>query len=181
MMYLLLSVLVVCAIGVMVPSALAQSYIPTVLILDPIPSSIYTGHVVTFTGGLISNGQPLANEIVYIYEDDPWKPDQLIGYGKTNSNGQFSISWKVTKGLVETDFDIYAHFDGSNQYASTQTPRQEMSVYRYLSGIQLNQIPSSVAFGEQVIFSGRVTLEKGSLRDLLSMLWMKILIQEMIF
>ncbi|SVD16505.1 uncharacterized protein METZ01_LOCUS369359, partial [marine metagenome] len=163
MRYLLLSVLVVCVIGFFViPQAFAQSYIPTVLILDPIPSSIYTGHVVTFTGGLISNGQPLANEIVYIYEDDRFKPDQLIGYGKTNSNGQFSISWKVTKGLVETDFDIYAHFDGSNQYASTQTPRQEMSVYRYLSGIQLNQIPSSVAFGEQVIFSGRVTLEKGS-------------------
>ena len=78
MRYLLLSVLVVCMIGVMIPSALAQSYIPTVLILDPIPSSIYTGHVVTFTGGLISNGQPLANEIVYIYEDDRFCTDSLF-------------------------------------------------------------------------------------------------------
>ena len=54
---LLLSVLAVTMIGVMVPSAFGQTY-PT-LVLDEIPSAVYAGQSITFTGKLSFQNQPI--------------------------------------------------------------------------------------------------------------------------
>jgi hypothetical protein len=133
----------------------------THLILNKIPSSVHAGQTVTFTGQLTTNGQPLSNAPIYIKEDDPG-PDQFIGNGKTNSNGQFSIKWQVTAGLVELDFDVYAVFEGSNLYDRARTANQQMTVTKYWSDISLYSSHTTVKAGEEVIFSGTVKLEKGN-------------------
>ena len=134
----------------------------TELVLNQIPVAVYSTQSVTFSGQLTSNGQPVANALIYIKEDDPLLPDQLIANGKTNSNGVFSISWRVTPGLVEIDFDIYAVFEGDDLYIRAITTTQQMKVEKYWSEVTLHSFPQTVNFGEEVIFSGTVKLEKGS-------------------
>ena len=147
-------------IGLMIPSAFGQTY-PT-LVLDEIPSAVYAGQSVTFTGKLSFQNQPIGNVIVYIYENDPFIPDQKIGSATTNSNGEFSIPWKVTAGLVETDFDIYAYFDGDDSFSSIQTADQQMTITKYWVDVTLDPFPQVIDIGENVIFSGRVQVENGN-------------------
>ena len=131
---------------------------PTTLRLDQIPSQVRSGDSLTFTGKLTSQGKAVSGALVYIYEDDPFKADQRIGFTRTNSNGEFSIPWKVTAGLVEIDFDIYATFNGDDSYAYARTPNQEMSVTKYGTSIKLDPFPQQAQIGETIIFSGQVTI-----------------------
>ena len=140
----------------------ASGKLSTKLLLNNIPSSIYTGNVITFTGKLTSDGIPLSGKLIQIKEDDPFLVDQRLGYGRTNSNGEFFIDWNITPGLVETDFDVHATFDGDDLYNIARTANQEMSVVRLWSSITLDSIPQNVDVGGQVTFSGNVQLEKGS-------------------
>jgi len=135
---------------------------PTTLRLDQIPSAVRSGDSVTFTGQLTSNGQAISGALVYIYEDDPFKADQQIGFALTNSRGEFSIPWKVTAGLVEIDFDIYATFNGDTSFEYARTSNQEMSVTKYQTSISLDTFPQQAQIGETIIFSGQVQLERGS-------------------
>jgi len=135
---------------------------PTTLRLDQIPSQVRSGDSLTFTGKLTSQGKAVSGALVYIYEDDPFKADQRIGFTRTNSNGEFSIPWKVTAGLVEIDFDIYATFNGDDSYAYARTPNQEMSVTKYGTSIKLDPFPQQAQIGETILFSGQVKIEKGN-------------------
>jgi hypothetical protein len=135
---------------------------PTTLRLDQIPSTVRSGDSVTFTGKLTSQGKAISGALVYIYEDDPFKADQQIGFALTNSNGEFYIPWKVTAGLVEIDFDIYATFNGDTSFAYARTSNQEMSVTKYQTSISLDTFPQQAKIGETIIFSGQVQLEQGS-------------------
>ena len=136
-----------------------SSYAQTSIYLDPIPSSIYAGQSVTFTGRLESNGRDLESKAVKIFEDDPLLPDQRLGIGWTDSNGRFSIPWTASAGLVETDFDVYAVFDGDSAYLRARTHNQEMSVIKYGGFITLNSIPSSARTGDIITFSGTLNLD----------------------
>jgi hypothetical protein len=135
---------------------------PASITLDRIPSSIYAGQSVTFTGKLTSNGQPLKNALVKIMEDDPFSPDQRLGIERTDSNGKFSVTWKVSAGTVETDFDVYAVFDGDSSYKRARSYNQEMSVLKYGGLITLNSFPSSAKVGDTITFSGNLDLNQGS-------------------
>ena len=55
---------------------------------------------------------PLSGKIIWICEDDPFIPDECLASGMTNYDGSFSIEWTAMVDIVETDFDIYAEFDG---------------------------------------------------------------------
>ncbi|MHA7734251.1 hypothetical protein [Nitrosopumilus sp. S6] len=143
-------------------SGSTSTYYPTSITLDRIPSSIYAGQSVTFTGKLTSNGEPLRNTLVKIMEDDPLSPDQRLGYGRTDSSGKFSIPWKVSAGVVETDFDVYAVFDGDSSYKRARSYNQEMSVLKYGGSITLNPFPSSATVGDVITFSGNLDLNQGS-------------------
>jgi hypothetical protein len=138
-----------------------QSNYPTEITLDRIPSSIHAGQTITFTGKLTSNGQPV-NGLVKIMEDDPASSDQRIGIERTDSNGRFSIVWTVSAGLVETDFDIYAVFDGDSLHKRARSYNQEMSVLKYGGAITLNSFPTSAEIGETITFSGNLDLNQGS-------------------
>jgi len=145
------------------PETTQSKYQRTQVTLDRIPSKIYAGQSVTFTGQLTSNGNPINDGLVFIYEDDPFKPDQQIGYARTDSNGNYSITWKVEGGLVEIDFDIYAYFEpDDNKYKNSQSDRQILTVLRYGGSLTLDPIPQSADIGEVVNFSGTLKLNKGS-------------------
>lgn len=143
-------------------SVYVSSYYSTHVILDRIPSSVYAGDSVTFTGKVTANGQPLRNAYVKILEDDPLKSDQRLGAGRTDSDGRFSITWKVTAGLVEDDFDVYAVFDGHSAYKRDRTPNQVMTVLKYDGFITLNEFPTRVRAGDVVTFSGTLSLDSHS-------------------
>ena len=134
----------------------------TSLVLDPPPLSAYVGDEVEFTGRLTAGGHPVTGASVEIKEDDPFLPDQQLGSGLTDAGGEFSVTWAVSAGLVETDFDIYAEFDGSAAYGKSQTQRYEMSVLKYGGDIRLDALPRSITEGDMVLFSGSLELEMHS-------------------
>ena len=138
--------------------ASAPAY-PTSLALDALPRRAYVGDAVSFTGRLQYGDQPLEGALVKIKEDDPLKPDQLLGSGRTGPDGRFAVQWTASAGLVETDFDVYADFGGASGYAKSQTARQKMAVLKYGGDIRLDPFPRSVAEGDSVIFSGTLALE----------------------
>ena len=85
-----------------------------------------------------------------------------MGSGRTNSNGEFSITWKTSAGLVETDFDVYAVFDGNSAYDRARSYNQETSVLKHGGSITLNSFPNSANIGDVVQFSGKLNLDQHS-------------------
>lgn len=144
------------------PTQKYPNYYETRIILDPIQSSIYAGESIRLTGTLNSNSKPVPNAVVKIMEDDPLSSDQLLSSGRTDSKGRFAISWQVSKGYFETDFDIYATFDGDSNYLSARSQNQILSVLRHAGSIILNSIPRSANIGDIIIFSGTLQLSQGS-------------------
>ena len=130
----------------------------TQLTLDPV-SGASAGDIVVFTGRLTADGQPLSGAPVSIYEDDPLSPDQRLGSGTTDSEGGFSIEWRVTAGLLETDFDIYAKFDGDAVYEGSRTENQTAAITKISGRITLDPIPDDARVGETVTFSGTLRLD----------------------
>ena len=140
------------------PSAYAQTY-GTVVTLDPLPSWVYAGDAVAFSGTLTSGGYALPGRTVLICEDDPFIPDECLASATTGSDGRFGVWWTAEAGTLEIDFDIYAEFRGDGTYGRDQTPRYTMGVYKYGGSIVLDPIPASAAFGEVVALSGTLTLD----------------------
>ena len=126
-----------------------------------IPSSVYAGTQVSFSGQLTSNGQPLGGKFVMIYDDDPG-PDDVLGYGWTNHNGYFSIPWIAEQGLVEVELEIYAVFNGDGDYERDRSANQEMSVVLHSGSITLDPLPPSAKVGQLITFSGTLSLDHGS-------------------
>ena len=133
--------------------------VSTRITLDRIPSSVYAGDTVTFTGKVTSNGQAISNAIVYIKEDDPG-PDQRLTMVRTDSNGKFKSVWKVTAGLFEKDFDVYAVFEGNSSYKRDRSHNQTMTVLKHGGSIVLDSFPSSAKIGDMITFSGKLEFTK---------------------
>ncbi|MDA7953664.1 MAG: hypothetical protein MPJ05_07635 [Nitrosopumilus sp.] len=127
--------------------------------LDAPPSSVRAGDIVTFTGRAEAGRAPLAGAWIEIREDDPFLPDQLLASGHTGSNGRFAITWDVTAGLVEKDFDVYAELLEGAGHAKSQTPRYTVEVTKYGGSLALDPLPASARIGEPVEFSGALSLE----------------------
>ena len=124
-----------------------------------IPSSIYVGETITFTGKLETNGRSLPNALIKLYDDDPLSPDDKLASGYTDSSGRFTIAWEATQGLLEKDFDIYAVFDGNSNYKRDRSPNQEITILKYSSSITLDPLPASARLGERITFSGTLNLD----------------------
>ena len=154
---ILLKILVVTAILAITPLLSQEAFADTSLTLDPIPSRAYEGERVTFTGVLYADGSPLANKIVYIKEDDPG-PDEVLASGRTDQNGRFSIDWRVYTATFETEFEIYAIFEGYRNYEKDRTRNQEMDVFeRRGTTVTLYKIPERVYVGDTVTFTGTLS------------------------
>lgn len=70
-------------------------YYPTKLTLDSIPSYVYPGQKITFSGKLTTNGQPLQNAQIEIKDEDFADFDDTLVIATTDSKGRFSKSWTV--------------------------------------------------------------------------------------
>ena len=149
------------------PKSTTPTYYTTSIKLDAIPQSAYDGDQVKFTGKLTSGKYDIPGATVRIKEAD-LGPDETLAYGTTDSNGRFSIPWTVKLASFETDFEIYATFEGSINYEKSKTGQQTMSVYErqiltpsptvYPSTITLDRIPSLARPGDTVVFTGKLTV-----------------------
>ncbi len=135
---------------------------PTTIKLYRIPLSINAGDSVTFTGELTSNGWPVKNALIKIKEDDPALPDEILGYGRTNSDGIFSISRSVGAADLEKSFDVYAVFDGSKSYYKDRSINQIMKVSKQGGSIKLDPLQYSAKVGEVITFSGTLYFDNHS-------------------
>ena len=153
--------LTAASVAVLAALAFAPAYgLSSTLVLDPIPDQAHTGDKIAFTGTLTGGGQALPGRAVWICEDDPLWPDECFAIGTTDGAGQFHIEWTVRDSAVETDFDIYAKFNGDSRYDSDQTSRQEMSVHELRGGrLTLDPVQDSAWFGEVVEMSGTLRLD----------------------
>ncbi|MGY8702688.1 MAG: hypothetical protein ACKVHH_08315, partial [Candidatus Poseidoniales archaeon] len=138
----------------------------TNLILDKVNiGSANVGDTITFTGKLTSNGNPISGKPIFIKEADDFITDEFLAKGVTNSQGSFSIPWKITQGgVLEIEFDVYAVFEyDGERYYGDQSPTQYISIYKINSSITLDPIPRIVNTGEEVVFTGKVTVGKGDI------------------
>ena len=150
MLKILLAIVALAMAASLAPAAFAD----TSLTLDPIPASAYAGDTVTFTGVLYADGSPLAGKVVYIQEDD-FGPDEVLAHGWTDQNGRFAINWRAVAGTIETEFEIYAIFEGDSRHEKDRTRNQEMDVFeRRGTQVILNRIPDRVYAGDTVTFTG---------------------------
>ena len=133
----------------------------SVVTLDSLPSAVYAGDLVVFSGTLTSNGIPLPGQTVWICEDDPFIPDECLARTTTDNTGRFRTEWTAQAQAVEIDLDIYAEFNGDGSYESDQTIRYTMSVYEAVglpsATVTLSGVPSWVYVGDTVVFVGMLT------------------------
>ncbi|MDA8000147.1 MAG: hypothetical protein MPL62_02450 [Alphaproteobacteria bacterium] len=120
--------------------------------------SVYVGSEVMFTGRLTSGGSPLAGKVVEVKENDPGWFDERLGWTRTDSNGYFALTWTATKG-IETDFDIYAVFEGDGQYGKARSAELTVGVHRYGGSITLDRIPREAVAGSILTISGTLRLD----------------------
>lgn len=129
---------------------------------DKIPTFVYAGEMVTFTGRVMSGTYSVSGVEVEIKEDDRVWFDETLALGRTDSNGEFSIPWKVSAGLIERDFEIYAVFEGDSEFVKARSYTQKMRVEKMSGSITLDPIPSTAKIGEAIIFSGTLRLASGN-------------------
>ena len=150
MLKILAAIVALAMAASLAPAAFAD----TSLTLDPIPKRAYEGQTVTFTGVLYADGNPLAGKVVYIQEDD-FGPDEVLARGWTDQNGRFSINWRAVAAVFETEFEIYAIFEGDSSHEKDRTRNQEMDVFeRRVTQVILYRIPESAYAGDTVTFTG---------------------------
>ena len=91
---LVISVLAAGLIGISSDNAFAQSY-SSVLVFDPIPSSVVVGDTIIFSGQLLtSDGEyVISNQIILIKDDVRFGSDYILGEVETDENGEFYAEW----------------------------------------------------------------------------------------
>ena len=132
----------------------------TSITLDTLPESVHVEDVVVFSGVLLHGTEPMANQTVKIFEDDPFIPDDLLATTVTDPNGRFSVEWIAEAGLFEREFDLYASF--ADDEHGTRSNNQEMGVYRYSGTITLNLLPADIPEGDVVMFEGTLQVDEHS-------------------
>lgn len=91
----------------------------TVVILDPIPSSIPLGHSITFSGKLMdSSNMPIPNRTIYIQYDSPYQAVRTLAIAITDDNGNFDVTWKAIPKHKQSGgtYFVFANFFGDDQY-----------------------------------------------------------------
>lgn len=82
--------------------------------LDPLPRSVGVGATVTFSGTLNLDSRDPEGAIVYIKDEDPLSPDDLIATAYVDHSGTFSADWFAVRVDVDGEADIYAVFEGTD-------------------------------------------------------------------
>ncbi len=140
-----------------------DAYIPaakssTGLTLRFSANSVYAGETITFSGQLTSGGRSLSGATIHIKEDDPAWRDEFLATTTTDSQGRYSVTWRASAATFETDFDVYAVFEGSSDYLRSTSDRYTLPVLKRSGTITMDTLPRSVHIGELVTFSGHLRL-----------------------
>jgi LEA14-like dessication related protein len=88
-------------------------------------TSTYTtivGHGVTFTGRLDdSDGNGIPNQEIDIKRHLVGSYGSTLTVTRTDSNGDFSVTWSATKPLTSNTASVYSQFKGSSQYLPSKS------------------------------------------------------------
>jgi len=146
-------------IGLIAPGISAQT-IPLTLILDPLPSNVQEGDVITFSGILLTSDQQffIPDVEICIYEDIDFGTDTLHGCMLTDSQSGEFIAELVTEVGDGGAYDFYAVFEGDLDLESARSQTYSVTVNPIIT-IQdtlliLDPLPSNVQEGNIITFSG---------------------------
>lgn len=84
--------------------------------LDPLPASASVGQAVTFSGTLKLDGYGPQGAAVYIKDEDPLGGDDLLATAYVKSDGRFSANWFADYDDPDNEVDIYAVFEGNDDF-----------------------------------------------------------------
>jgi len=173
----LLSLIIIISLT---PLAFAQYY-EAVLELDPIPSQVFVGDTITFSGQLYTTDDHVIQEATVSIKDDvTFDIDPVLGTVITDENGEFLGEWEAELRLDGGAYDFYAYYDGASDvsYARSQTHSVTVftasgssyvppsSSYGYEpTEITLNSIPKTVSIGQTITFSGKLTSNGLAIKD----------------
>lgn len=117
----------------------------TWITLNPVPSVVTVGQQVTFSGKLNFERSNPHGWIVYIKAqgsrtlDGFINPDHLLATAWVDSDGSYSVNWRVVKVTSDSTLRIYAKFQGGDRFFSSSTCGPNCS------GVtQMNIVPSQI-------------------------------------
>ena len=142
----------------LLPVSFAQSS-STTLSLEPLPLRVHAGDALTFRGILeTADGYVISNAKIYIKDDIDFDSDDVLGTAVTDENGEFYATWVTKTRSGGGAYDIYAVFEGSDQFYRDRSPTYSVRVSSYYpTEIVLDDIPPYAYTDETVTFTGRLT------------------------
>jgi len=180
MKFFIIFLSLVLVVSLLIPTAFAQYY-EAVLVLDPIPSQVFVGDTITFSGQLSTTDDHIIKQATVSIKDDvTFDIDPVLGTVITDENGEFSGEWEAELRLDGGAYDFYAYYDGASDisYARSQTHSVTVftasgssyvppsSSYGYEpTEITLNSIPKTVSIGQTITFSGKLTSNGLAIKD----------------
>ncbi len=117
----------------------------TYVTLQASSDQVSEGQTVTFSGRLTdssNNGVP--NQVVYVKRDISFSSDLILGTGYTDSNGYFTIQWIAMKPITSNIANVYATFDGTQEYSMVRGNDISIQVITYQTTQQPTKNPSSL-------------------------------------
>ena len=89
--------------------------------LHPFPQSVNIGDMVIFSGTVkLEKGSP-EGFVVYIKDEDPFNPDDLMATAYVNRDGSFTANWSVTYVDADAIADVYAVLEATELYYRSTT------------------------------------------------------------
>jgi hypothetical protein len=125
-----------------IPIAHATSY--ATLHLDPVGGGLREDSTVTFSGQLTSsNGTAIPHRTVFIEDDTSYiiRPNIIIAITTTDSDGKFSVPWKVVPKDNGNPFHFYATYLGGNFFGYAKSENYE-SFVKHTNQSSTDVIPS---------------------------------------
>ena len=84
--------------------------------LDPVPRRVAEGELVMFRGTLNLESHSPEGAKVYIMDEDPLNPDDLLAAAYVEADGRFAANWFANSMDADDEVDVYAVFEGGSMF-----------------------------------------------------------------
>ena len=84
--------------------------------LDPLPRGAAAGDLVMFRGALDLELHSPEGAKVYIMDEDPLNPDDLLAAAYVEADGRFAANWFASRMDADSEVDVYAVFEGGDLF-----------------------------------------------------------------
>ena len=125
-------------------------------------SPTYAGTEVEFVGQLTCGAEGPTGKTIYLMEDDPFSPDETLAVTTTGADGHFVIMWIAEAQVFERELEIYASFDGDDDYGYARSDNLEVNVVKYGGSLTLDDFPVELEEGEVITFTGNLQIDQHS-------------------